>query len=348
MIDILFVNRYRENKFTDEVGEHLNKKHLSSGLNNSVNFMTDALNSNGIKSSHGHAIDSNHIDKLVHTYNPKIVVIEGLWAMPTKFLELVKLHPNVKWIIRFHSDLPFIATEGMFSIWFFQYLNIKNMWIGANSIKMIKSLQHFVPKEKLLYLPNFYPLDDFNEAPKLKNFNRPIINIGCFGAIRILKNQFLQAFAAIELADRLGVSLNFHMNMTRIEDPTNAVEKNIRHLFNNHKRHNLIPHTWMEHDKFLKVLENMDIGLQVSFAETFNIVAADSVNRNVPTIVSNEIYWADDKFKVHPTEYDILLDKMQYIWDNRNEDFIFKDNKISLQKYCDTVIPSWKEEISNM
>ena len=268
--------------------------------------------------------------------------------MPSKFLELTRLHPNIKWIIRFHSDLPFIATEGMFSIWFFQYINIKNVWIGANSLKMIKSVQHFVPKEKLLYLPNFYPIDNFNETSKLKNFNRQFINIGCFGAIRILKNQFLQAVGAIEFADSLGLSLNFHMNMTRIEDANNAVEKNIRHLFKNHKRHNLIPHMWMEHDRFLSVLENIDIGLQVSFAETFNIVAADCVNRNVPTIVSNEIYWADDKFKVHPTDYDVLLEKMKFIWDNKNEDFIFLDNKTSLQKYCDNVIPIWKEELSKM
>lgn len=347
-MDILFINKNRENIFTDEVGEHQAKKQLSSGLNNSVNFINDELNKNEIKSAHAHAIDSNYIDKLVHTYNPKIVIIEGLWAMPAKFLELCRLHPNIKWIIRFHSDLPFIASEGIFSLWFFQYLNIKNMWVGVNSTKMYSSLKHIVPQNKLLYLPNYYPIDDYNELPKLFNFNRNYINIGCFGAIRNLKNQFLQAFAAIEFAEKRGLSLNFHMNMTRIEDNSNSVEKNIRHLFKHNKKHNLISHTWMDHDKFLDVVANMDMGLQVSFAETFNIVAADCVNRNVPSIVSNEIYWADDRFKVHPTDYELLIERMNFIWDNKSDEMIYVANKNALKKYCASVIPTWKEEISKM
>lgn len=349
MADILFVNKYRENKFTCETDprvKHSNNKLLSSGLNNSVNFITTKLQSSGITAVHEHCIDSNYIYKEINKHKPKIVIIEALWAMPSKFVELGKLYPSIKFVLRLHSDLPFIASEGIFSQWFFQYIKIKNFYISANSVKMVNSLKHFVPN--ILYLPNYYPIDEYDNEPKIKNFNNEIINIGCFGAIRVLKNQFLQAVAAIEFADKLGLTLNFHMNSTRIEDNSNNVEKNIRNLFLANKKHIFTGHPWMDHKTFLNVLSGIEIGLQMSFAETFNIVAADCVNRNVPTIVSNEIYWADEKFKIHPTHYDELINKMFYIWENKNENFIYKDNKKSLKEYCDMVIPTWKSELKKL
>lgn len=350
MTDILFINKYRENILkceTDSRDKHSKNRILSSGLNNSVNFINDALTSSGISTAHEHCIDSNYIYIEINKHKPKIVIIEALWAMPAKFIELGKLFPGVKFILRLHSDLSFIASEGIFSQWFFQYLNIKNFYISSNSIKMVNSLKHFVPN--ILYLPNYYPIDDYNDEPKIKNFDRNIINIGCFGAIRILKNQLLQAFAAIEFADKLGLTLNFHMNSTRMEDTnSNSAEKNIRNLFVKNKRHIFTGHIWMEHPTFLNVVSGMDIALQTSFAETFNIVAADSVNRNVPTIVSTEIYWADDKFKIHATDYEGLIKKMFYIWENRNEDFIYHDNKEGLKQYCQSVLPIWKSELSKL
>jgi hypothetical protein len=36
----------------------------------------------------------------------------------------------------------------------------------------------------------------------------------------------------------------------------------------------------------------MDISMQVSFSETFNIVAADTTSQGVPLVASDEIPWA--------------------------------------------------------
>lgn len=351
MIDILFISKYRESKSKWEDPRTINPKNklLSSGLFNSLNFLKNALIDVGITCAYEHVIDSNYIYKEINKYKPKVVIIEALWAMPAKFVELSKIYPNIKWVLRLHSDLPFIANEGIFTQWFFQYLNIKNMFISCNSQRMFSSLKHFVTKDKLLYLPNYYPLDEYNEKPKIRNLDdRNILNIGCFGAIRNLKNQLFQAFAAIEIADKLGKTLNFHINATRIEGKSESVIKNIKNLFEHNKRHNLISHYWMDHSTFLDIISNLDISLQISLTETFNIIAADSVNRNVPTIVSNEIYWADNKFKVEPTNYDDLLNKMFFIFDNKDNDMIYLDNKRALKQYCDNVIPTWKLELNKI
>lgn len=351
MADILFVNKYREIKSEWEdprVAKNINHKVLSSGLNNSVKFINAELTKTGLSSVHEHVLDSNHIYKEINRHKPKVVIIEALWAMPAKFVELSRLYPNIKWIIRLHSDLPFIANEGMFASWFFQYLNIKNMFISCNSKRMYASLKHFV-KDKLLYLPNFYPISQYDLTPNIRNIDSTqFINIGCFGAIRPLKNTFLQAFAAIEIANSIGKSLNFHINATRIENKSENIVKNLNNLFTANKKHTLVKHYWLPHNEFLDVLSQLDISLQISLSETFNIVAADSVSMNVPTLVSDEIYWADDKFKVHPTNYDGVMSGLKFIYENRNEDFIYKDNKSGLKSYCDGVIPIWKLELSKI
>jgi len=45
----------------------------------------------------------------------------------------------------------------------------------------------------------------------------------------------------------------------------------------------------MEHNDFIRVVKSMDIGMQVSLSESFNIVAADFVSNGVPLVGSPDI-----------------------------------------------------------
>ena len=63
--------------------------------------------------------------------------------------------------------------------------------------------------------------------------NKSTIDIGAYGAIRPLKNQLLQALAAIKFAESIGKTLRFHINITRIENNGDPVLKNLRNLFSN-------------------------------------------------------------------------------------------------------------------
>jgi hypothetical protein len=45
----------------------------------------------------------------------------------------------------------------------------------------------------------------------------------------------------------------------------------------------------------------MDLGLQVSLSETFNIVGADLISQGVPVVGSTEIPWAVKMFAADPT-----------------------------------------------
>ena len=130
---------------------------LSSGLLNSATFVNNMLEKNGIESKIVEVIDNNGIDREVHDFKPTHVIIEALWVVPSKFEVLQKLHPTVKWIIRLHSETPFLANEGIAMEWIYEYMKYDNVIISVNSKRIMKELNAILPKP-VLYLPNFYPV----------------------------------------------------------------------------------------------------------------------------------------------------------------------------------------------
>ena len=282
---------------------------MSSGLRNSSQFVVSMLQEHGIEAKLVEVVDNNCIDREVYEYKPTHVIIEAFWVVPEKFHELHKLHPKVKWIIRNHSELPFLANEGQAIHWSLQYLKYKNVFLAPNSKrayedtkKMVAaSISPLASEYRVLYLPNYYQIK--GSVKKLSPV-RDTVNVGCFGAVRPLKNHLIQAVAAIDFARSENKKLRFHINVSRIEDSGNNSLKSLRGLFANldSERFELVEHNWLNHEDFLKLVRTMDIGLQTSFSETFNIVAADFVSQGIPIVVSKEISWIPEEFHCRHTD----------------------------------------------
>jgi hypothetical protein len=258
--------------------------------------------------------DNNDIDREVTLHKPTHVIIEALWVVPSKFEVLCKLHPNVKWVIRLHSEIPFLANEGMAMNWIAEYSKFDNIIISCNSPQTNKDIEFYLTHKlgvtkKVEFLPNFYP-----QNYKTKSFNRKsdIINVGCFGAVRPLKNHLIQAIAAIKFADKIGKKLHFHINSDRVEQKGEPILNNLIATFEqlNHKGHKLIHHDWSVREQFIELCSTMDIGIQVSFNETFNIVGADIVSQGVPLVSSPEIPWVSKLFITRQTNTDDIVDSL--------------------------------------
>ena len=86
--------------------------------------------------------------------------------------------------------------------------------------------------------------------------------------------------------------------------------RNIRELFKN-SENRLIEHPWYKHREFLETISKMDIGMQVSFSESFNIVTADFVNAGVPIVVSDDIEWMPWILKTSPTSHQKMTRKLR-------------------------------------
>ena len=318
MSKVLFILKCRdlpyagEEKFFDQTKNY--SYCMTSGLLNSATLVSDMLNDHHIESHVVQVLDNNDIDREVTKHKPTHVMIEALWVVPEKFEVLRKLHPKVKWIIRLHSEIPFLANEGIAVKWMNAYIKQPNVWLAPNSRRLYNDLINYYKAvyenahEKIVFLPNYY-----NRQPEACVEHNPhVLNIGCFGAIRPLKNQLIQAYAAVEYARNTNKKLVFHMNSQRVEQHGNPNLDNIRALFTglDPDKYELKEHPWMHHNHFRKLVRKMDVGLQVSFTETFNIVTADFVSQDIPIVVSNEVEWASCLFKVGTDDAEAIADKI--------------------------------------
>ena len=279
MKKILFILKQR-NIYSDGVYSN-----VDSGLQNSARFVNDMLVKNKVDSTLVQVVDNNEIDKYCTIHKPDVVIIEAIWVVPSKFEVLKKLHPNITWIIRLHSELPFLANEGVAMEWLKEYVKYDNVFIGSNSIYLIDALSPYLGTN-IIYLPNYYKVT--SKEPVIKENNYGEINVGIFGAIRPMKNALTQAVAAINYANMNNLKLRLHINTARVEQKGENVLKNLRALFVD-TRHELVEHAWLKHSDFVKLVGTMDICLQVSISETYNIVAADVVNQRVPVVTTDEI-----------------------------------------------------------
>ena len=306
-----------------------------SGLLNSTRFLVEALLRHRIV--HHAKIemcdDGNSVDRAVTNYRPHICIIQALWVTPSKLAENIRLHPKTTFIVLIHSNIPFLAMEGVAMSWIKKY-----PIVGFNNDKTLEYCKNVIRKG--VYLPN---IDEHFEPDIEENLNRRTLNIGCFGSIRPLKNQLIQAVAAINYAEKHYKLLNFHVNFTRIEQKGDSVLRNMQDLFKG-TRHKLVEHPWMGHQDFIDLIRKMDVGLQVSFTESFNIVSADFVHASVPIIVSPDICWQYKYLQVDPNNAYEIEDKIHDVM-LRPIHFII-EQKQALHKYNKRAVRAWKEFIT--
>lgn len=312
----------------------------SYGLVNSCRFIVNALINEGIEAKVVEVVDNNCIDKEVFNYKPTHVIIEALWVVPAKFEVLLPRYPKVNWIVRIHSNIPFIAHEGIAIEWLNEYnrlkLKYKNFDVSANSTKIIDDLKASVGQD-LVYLPNVYcPCE---EAPKVKPAKNKIVKIGCFGVIRPMKNHLEQAVAAMAWANKNNYEIEFHINASRVEQKGDAVLKNLINLFKGTK-HKLVEHDWLSHSQLVGLIKTMDLGMQLSFSETFNLVAADFVDNNIPVVVSPEISWVSKFYQAQATNTPEIIEKLDFAWFNSIYNFQLI-NKLYLYWYNFKSLEQW-------
>lgn len=303
-----------------------------AGLNNCINFTVDMLTDHGIPAILESVIDGNGIDKLVDELKPSTVILEAIWCPPSKLEELARLHPKVEWVIRIHSEIPFLANEGLAISWLHQYTLIKNVRIAANSVRATRDLRSF----GAFYLPNYYPI-----PPVDKVVRTPGLKIGCFGAIRPMKNQLIQAFAAIEYAESTCQHLDFYVNSSRTEQGGEQPLKNLRALFSRYPDCNLVEVPWLDRKEFLDVVSQMDLCLNVSLSETFNIVTADAVSQSIPVVVSPEISWASRWIQARPNHLPDILNKIRVALKYK---FLTRFNLRGLRQYDQRSVDIWVNE----
>lgn len=342
---ILFILKFRSEYGHDygkpkySEGTYSAGGYFSSGLFWSAKFVVDMLNDIGFTAKLVQVVDNNDIDREVTKFRPDIVVVEALWVVPEKFDVLKKLHPHIIWIVRLHSNIPFLAGEGIAISWIKGYVK-RGVYVAVNSHRAFNDIRDSVKHKKfILYLPNFYPV----QKHRIKHCREEILHVGCYGAIRPMKNQLIQAIAAIKYADSTDQTLVFHINSGRVEQG-DSVLKNLRALFAD-SPHTLQEDAWMTHAEFIRHLRVLDVGMQVSLSETFCIVAADMVNAGIPVVVSPEVEWAGIISKAHPTDQHSIFEALSRVLKNPKITAVL--NRRYLKQFSKKSKRVWRETLGD-
>lgn len=328
------------------------QKTKAYGLYNSCDFVARKLEELGIESKVVQVVDNNCIDREVHLFKPTDVFIEALWVVPDKFKILSKLHPKVKWHIRLHSKTPFIATEGIAFDWLNQYMQLRSegvdIELSANSIEFYKNLKalyhHNVSYTPNLYYPNLSHVSSA-DIPNVRT-DPDEFHIGIFGALRPLKNHVQQAVWAIEFGRLIERPIVVHINVSEHEassqNGVSTVLTNLRNLFVNRNDSRLYEHPWYPHGDFINLVRQMDLGMQVSFSETFNITAADFVYNSIPIVASSEIPFVNGLCKIETNSSDDAMSAMK-LATKFGRYGLNKINKMLLNKWNEKAEKEWSK-----
>ena len=351
---ILFLckKRHTYSDFDDNVDDSKNIK--SFGLVNSAELICKELNKyHHIKCKVEMVVDANSIDREVWNYKPDIIILEAIWVTPEKIEEILKLHRSKVFIIRIHSKISFLSYEGNSIEWLKKFSNLSrryNLEISSNDKSTTDILSKLLDIN-VLYLPNIYSIDnevsflnvveeDIKEyfiVEKKRDYKDKIVNIGCFGSIRPLKNVLTQAIAAIEFSNKRFLKLNFHVN-SKTEQLGDRILKNLRNLFKD-SGHSLVEHKWYDYSDFIKVIQKMDYGMQVSFSETFNIVSADFVSNDIPIVVSKEIKYLPEYSYADPNSVEEMCKVLSFFEYHRER--VVYHNKLNLKRFSEHSTKHW-------
>src|ERR1035437_747410 len=262
------------------------------------------------------------------------VVISAPWMSLYDLESLIKNFKNIQFVILSHSNVGFLQADPCGVELFRKYIELSkhhhNIKVAGNNIPFVEWFKAAY-NEECIYLPNLYHCTEI----KGKIWDGvPPLKIGAFGAIRPEKNFMTAAAAAVVIHSILKVPVELHMS-TGGDGCQSTTLPAIREMVEGVKGIKLVTHDWNFWDHFIKLISEMDLLLQVSYTESFNMVTADGISQGVPSVVSPVIRWAPDSWKADPddsmnvaaTGIKLLTKNQKHIGSNA----LTKHNQISIK-----------------
>lgn len=237
--------------------------------------------------------NKNHDEPLTH------VVISAPWLSVFDLKSILENYPTTQFCILSHSNVGFLQADPDGLLLLREYLKLSevydNLQVGGNSPFFVEWLS-LAYGEQVVLLPNLYPIEKHVCRPP---WDGDPIKIGAFGAVRPEKNFMTAAAAAVVIQRDLEVPVEFHMSSGG-EGDQGRVAPAITQMTEGISGFKLVRHNWEPWDKFIKLVSRMDLLIQVSYTESFNMVTADGISVGVPSVVSPAIYWAPETWKTNP------------------------------------------------
>jgi hypothetical protein len=268
------------------------------------------------------------------------MVVAAPW-IPSADLQYVCFkYPTVKFAVNCHSNVGFLQADTNGVKLIRQYVDLEqgalNFQMGGNSVKFVEWMRRAF-QATCAYLPNMYFLD-YRTRPHKPLHDGGILRIGAFGATRPQKNLMSAAGAAIVLHEELKVDTEFWVSGGRTEGGGNTILNAVRGLTENIPGFTLKEMGWATWPQFRNLVRRMNLLIQVSYTESFNMVTADGISQGVPSVVSDAIDWAPSYWQAYMDDVcDMARVGRQLLYDPQTTE----DGLVSLESHNHKSFDAW-------
>lgn len=140
--------------------------------------------------------------------------------------------------------------------------------------------------DRFLYFPIYMNFDDLenNRIEKPLKGNG-ILDVDMFCGPCPRKNIFAQILSILPFRDKIRLNLNYKKS-TAGEPYVNTLSSFSFNVNN---------YDWLSREDYLKILQSMDVGMQVSISESFNYVAAEHIYYKIPILCSSALPYMKSK-----------------------------------------------------
>jgi hypothetical protein len=333
--------------YGDDYGSEGGYGHCHRGLGINALMTVKVLRKNGIHANLCAVFDFEGVCKGLEKHRPTHAVIQALWLTAAQMTDLCACFPDTHFVVRCHSQIGFLQVEpGSIKTLrddLFLQEGFLNLSVSSNTLRLQEFLQQ-VYKSPVLYLPNLYDLDRVNRKRDESHDHR-VLRVGSFGAHRLLKNHTTACAAAMMMAQRRGSDLEFYVNAGRDENVKgNGIISALKHMTDRLPWVKLVEVGWEEWSQFRATVAHMDLTMQTSFTETFNIVTADSVAEGVPAVVSSAIEWVPPRWQADvDNAADIARVGSGLLWDTHGA----AEGLKALETYCANGVKVWLDYLDS-
>jgi glycosyltransferase involved in cell wall biosynthesis len=272
------------------------------------------------------------------------IVISAPWVPTDQIAKMICKYPDIDFITLSHSNVAFLGAdlggirrlrEGIVL-----QREVNNYFIAGNCEKFVRWASVAWDAD-VAFLPNLYNIKDMTLREHKHWKDKYVLKIGCFGAIRPLKNQITAAAAALDISKRLKMPTELWFNSGRNEGGNGLGSiQTIEQLVGNIPGFMIKYKLWSPWDKFREFVGTMDLTLQPSFTESYNMVVSDSIYESVPAVVSSAINWVPDNWIGNSDDADEMANIGIKLL---NDQGAARDGQEALKKYVKNGLKAWKK-----
>ncbi|MBV9301520.1 MAG: hypothetical protein JOY62_17415 [Acidobacteriaceae bacterium] len=276
---------------------HRNISHIGLGV--SALNTAKVLRRSGIRAEVWPILSGTDLRRRLTVSPVEQVIISAPWIPSVELQSLANDFPDTHFAVNCHSNVGFLQADrhGVKLVREAMELELgtHNIHLGGNSRRFCDWI-YSAFGAPCAYLPNLYSIDP-DPIWRCRVLTDGTVRIGIFGATRPLKNLMSAAGAALEISRSLGVGLELWLSCGRSEGSGDTILGAVQEMIRGLPHVKLVMNGWQPWPKFRRVVGHMQLLMQPSYTESFNMVTADGVAEGVASVVSNAIDWAPEHWK---------------------------------------------------